>query len=125
MANPELIKSFIAEAAVNPFRIVKLGAADGQVVQGAAATDALIGVADSLGQTTIADRVDVIMSGIADVEFGGAVTRGALITADANGKAVVAAPAAGVNNRIIGFALVSGVLGDIGSIMVEQGSIQG
>lgn len=126
MANPELTKSFVAEAAINPYRIVKFGTADGQVVQGAAATDSLIGVAASLGQaTTVGDRVDVVLEGIALVEFGGAVTRGAQVTADANGKAVAAAPVAGSNNRIIGVAMVSAVAGDIADILIEQSSMQG
>lgn len=125
MANPGLIKSFVAEAAVNPYRIVKMGTADGQVVQAAAATDALIGVADMQGQATVNGRVDIVMAGIADVEFGGTVTRGGPITADANGKAVAAAPAAGANNRLIGYALVSAVAGDIGPIVLDLSSMQG
>lgn len=125
MANPDLIKSFIAEAAVSPYRIVKMGTADGQVVQGAAATDLLVGVADMQGQATVGGRVEAILDGIADVEFGGTVTRGALVTSDASGKAVAAAPAAGSNARIIGVALVSAVAGDIGAILVEQSSMQG
>ena len=67
----------------------------------------------------------MVKSGIADVEFGGAVTRGAAVTSDANGKAVAAAPAAGSNVRIIGFAEVSAVAGDIGPILVAPGVMQG
>ncbi len=125
MANPDLIKSFIAEAAVSPFRIVKLGAADGGVIQGAAAADALLGVADELGQATVGDRVDVVLTGIADVTYGATVTRGARLTSDATGRAVTAAPAAGTNNGIIGIALVSGVVGDVGSVLIGQTTFQG
>lgn len=125
MPNPHLIKAFTAETAVSPCRIVKFGSADGAVVQGAAVTDLLIGVADSLGQSTAGDRIDVVLSGIADVEFGGNVTRGQLVTADSNGKAVAAAPAAGVNNQVIGRALVSAASGDIGPILIAPGSMQG
>lgn len=125
MPNPHLIKAFTAETAVSPCRIVKFGSADGAVVQGAAVTDLLIGVADSLGQSTAGDRIDVVLSGIADVEFGGNVTRGQLVTADSNGKAVAAAPATGVNNQVIGRALVSAASGDIGPILIAPGSMQG
>lgn len=125
MANPTFIKAMNAEAAVLAFRIVKIGAADGGVIQGAAAADALLGVSDEIGQATAGQRVDVILSGIADVEYGGTVARNARLTTDATGRAVTAAPAAGANNGIIGIALVSGVVGDIGSVYIAQSVLQG
>lgn len=124
MANNGLIKSYQAEAAINPYRIVKLGAADYGVVQGASAADSLIGVTTEVDATT-GERVDVVHSGIADVRLGGAVTRGQFITSDASGQGVAAAPAAGVNNRIVGIALVSGVSGDIAPVLLTPRSIQG
>ena len=124
MANPSLIKTFVAGADVAVRRIVKFGAADGAVVQGAAVSDALVGVSHSLAATS-GGMVDVSLDGIVDVDFGGTITRGGAVTSDANGKAVAAAPAAGTNNRIIGFAMVSGVSGDIGKVLLKQGQIQG
>ncbi len=124
MANALLIKAGSAEAAINPYRIVKFGAADGGYVQAAAATDYLAGVCESVGPAS-GERLDVVKAGIADVEFGGVVTRGQPVTSDANGKAVAAAPAAGSNVRIIGFAEVSAVAGDIGQVWVEPGVMQG
>ena len=122
--NPMLIKNYTAEAAIAAYRIVKPGAADGGVLQAAAATDALMGVTGSVAPAS-GERVDVIKSGIAQVELGGTVTRGGPITADASGKGVAAAPSAGSNNRLIGFAEVSGVSGDIIDVLVAQGSLQG
>ncbi|MBF8271561.1 MAG: DUF2190 protein [Magnetococcales bacterium] len=122
--NPILTKAFTAGATVNPWRVVKFDSADGTVIQAAAATDALLGVANNLGAAA-GNRVDVCLSGIAEVEFGGAVTRGALLTSDANGKAVAAAPAAGANNRAIGVAMVSGVSGDIGTVLINPSQTQG
>lgn len=124
MANPDLIKAFTAETAVTARRIVKFGTADGNVIQAAAVTDGLMGVSDPLGGALNA-RVEVILDGIAEVEYGGNVTRGDLLTTDANGKAVTAAPITGTNNRIIGQAMVSGMLGDIGLVHIEPGQIQG
>lgn len=124
MGNATLIKNFKAEAAIAAYRIVKHGAADDQVLQGAAVGDALFGVSTDIA-AAINERCDVIMDGQADVEYGGTITRGALLTSDASGRAVAAAPAAGVNNRIIGVAMVSGVLGDIGSVSLSPGSVQG
>ena len=126
MANPGMTKSLVAEAVVLPYRVVKFGAADGQVIQSAAATDALIGVADNLGQNTAGSRVDVIMGDIAEAEAGAAITRGAILTSDSVGRVIPAAPAAGVNNRIIGMALVAaGAAGEIININVRLGVMQG
>lgn len=124
MPNPGLIKTFTAEAAVAPYRIVKHGTADTSVVQGAASTDALLGVSGPVAGD-VGKRVDIILSDIADVEYGGAVTRGDWLTSDANGKAVTAAPGAGVNANSIGKAMCSGVLGDLGSCMLMGTRIQG
>ena len=122
--NPTLTKTYSAEAAVPKRRIVKHGTADGQVLLGAAVSDALMGITADI-DAAINERVDVIHAGIADVEFGATVTRGDPITADSVGRAVTAAPAAGTNNRIIGFALISGVIGDIGKVHIAPGQIQG
>ncbi|MEQ8577571.1 MAG: DUF2190 family protein [Balneola sp.] len=124
MNNPDLVKTFDAGAAVARHRIVKFGADDDKVVQAAAVGDALIGVSAELDIAS-GERVDVVISGIAEVEYGGNVTRGALLTTDADGKAVAAAPATGVNNSVIGRAGESGVDGDIGSVILAPGQIQG
>lgn len=124
MANVTLVKGGTAEAAIAAYRIVKPGTADGNYLQAAAATDFLMGVCESVGPAA-GERIDVVKSGIADVEFGGTVTRGGPVTADASGKAVAAAPAAGSNVRIIGFAEVSAVAGDIAPVWLEPGLMQG
>lgn len=124
MHNPLLTKNFIAGAAVTKRRIVKLGADDDHVIQGAAVADALIGVAAEL-DAAADERIDVHIAGAVEVEYGGAVTRGDPITSDATGRAVVAAPVAGVNNSVIGRAMNSGVLGDIGAVLISPGRIQG
>lgn len=126
MANPGLTKSMIAESAITAYRIVKFGTADGQVVPAAAATDALVGIADNLGQATAGFRVDVIVDDIAEAEAGAAITRGAPLTSDASGRVVTAAPAAGVNNRLIGIAMASaGAAGEIIPVLVSPSSMQG
>lgn len=126
MANPGLTKSFIAEAAVLPYRVVKFGTAAGQVVQAAAAADALVGVADNLGQDTAGSRVDVILEGIAEATAGAAITRGALLSADSSGRVITAAASAGANVRVIGVAMDSAAAaGEIIPINVAPGSFQG
>lgn len=123
MSTP-IIKSYKAEAAVEAFRIVKFGAADDQVLKGAAVGDLLAGVSTEL-DTAINDMCDVVKLGPAQVRCGGAVTRGDLLTSDAAGKAVAAAPGAGVNNRVIAIADQSGVAEDIIRCTVVPGRIQG
>ena len=116
-----LAKGFMAGGAINAKRIVKFGTADNAVVQGAAATDLLIGVADLAAASGA--QVDVFVAGIVGVEYGGNVTRGQLLTADADGKAVAAAPAATASARVIGIAMVSGASGDIGAVLIAPGSV--
>ncbi|MBU0945514.1 MAG: DUF2190 family protein [Proteobacteria bacterium] len=122
---PVLTENFTAGAPISPYRICKHGAADGAALQAAASTDAQFGVSDSLGATATGDRVDIFTMGVVEVEYGGAVTRGDNLTADADGKAVTAAPGAGVNARTIGQARVAGVAGDIGEVQLSPGQIQG
>lgn len=124
MNTPGKIITLDAGAAIEKHRIVKIGSADYAALQAAAVTDAIIGVSTEVAATS-GNRVDVITSGVATVEYGGNVTRGDLLTTDANGKAVAAAPAAGVNNQVIGRAIISGVAGDYGSVLIVPHQIQG
>lgn len=119
-----LQKAYLAEAVIAARRIVKHGSADDKIIQGTSATDKLLGVTTEVA-AAINEHTDVIKSGMADVEYGGTVSRGDPLTSDATGRAVVAAPAAGANNRLIGFAEVSGVVGDIGQVWIEPGFMQG
>lgn len=125
LGNPTLTKNYEAGAVIAKHRIVKFGADDDHVIQSAAATDDHIGVSDELGATAAEKRVDVHHAGIVTVEYGGTVTRGGPLTADADGKAVAAAPATGVNNPIIGRALVSAVAGDLGPMLIAPSVTQG
>ena len=124
MGNPTQTKNYTAGAAIAKYRLVKFGAADGAVLQGAAAANLVIGVAESLDVAS-GERIDVIRAGIAEVEYGGAVTRGDKLVSDASGKAVAAAPAGGANVHVIGVAEVSGADGDIGSVFISPSVMQG
>ena len=122
MSNPDLIKSYKSGAKIAARRIVAFNAA-GDVVH--AATDsAPIGISD-LGADAAGRTADVILSGLADVEYGGAVSQGDALTADAGGKAVVAAPAANATVWIIGQAITDGVAGDIGLVHISKSRLKG
>jgi hypothetical protein len=117
-------KSLTAQGAIGAFLICKPGTADNTVVLATSSTDLLIGTSDSLDKVA-GELVDLDMDAIAEVKLGAAVTRGALLTANATGQAVTAAPAAGVNARVIGVALKSGVAGDVITYLRGLSSLQG
>lgn len=124
MLNPVLTKNFLAGGTIPAYSLVKFGADDNTVVVAAAATDAIIGVTTSLPAAS-GERVDVILCGVAEVILAGTVTRGGLLTSNASGAAVAAAPGAGTNNRVAGIALQSGVTGDVASVLVVPLGTQG
>jgi len=119
MNNPGLIKALLAGAAIAAHRIVKFGADDAHCLQAAAAADASIGVSD-LGAAA-GGVCSFITNDIAVVEYGGTVARGALLTSDAQGRAVAAA----AGNRVIGVAMISGVTGDLGSVKIAPSVMGG
>lgn len=119
MNNPMLTKNFTADGDVTPYRVVKFSTDDDLIADVADVTDLGVGVADYLGAGD-GERLDVILVGVAPVEYGGNVTRGQRLTWDATGKAVAAA---GANVRCLGIAMESGVTGDIGSCLLIPGML--
>lgn len=110
-----LTKSLVATTAIPARRLVKFGAADGTGVPAVDGAAFIYGVSSEI-DTAVGERVSVHSVGnIADVEYGGTVTRGDALTADAQGRAVATTTAGA---RCVGFAEVSGVVGDIGSTIV-------
>lgn len=124
MHSPTLIKNFTAGAAVGANLIVKLGAADGAVLQATASTETLIGVSTEVASAS-GERCDVILAGVANVIAGGSITRGALVTADSAGKAVTIGSTAGTNYGVIGIALISASSGDIFPVLIAHDRAQG
>lgn len=112
-----LIKSLEATALVRARRFVTFGAADGTGVEATSGDVYIRGVSADI-DTAPGERISVQMSGnVAEIVYGGNVTRGDPLTADAQGRAVTAA----AGDRIGGFAEVSGALGDIGTVDVAPG----
>lgn len=111
-----LTKSLQATTAIPARTLVNYGAADGTGVPAADATKFLVGVSSEV-DTAIGQRASVHMNGnIADVIYGGTVARGDALTSDASGRAIATTTA---GNRCVGFAEVSGVVGDIGSVVIS------
>lgn len=115
---PILIKNYVAAAAVPAYTIARMNVG-GAVARAAAATDAILGITSEI-DAEAGGRCDVILAGIAPVIYGATVTAGALLTADASGRAIATTTA---NDRYIGIALVDGVVGDRGSCLVSQGVV--
>ena len=124
LRNQGLTKAFVGGAAISPNRFLKFGADDRTVIHAAAAGDSIIGVSDDVGCAS-GERIDVIMSEIATVEYGGTVTRGGLLISDSTGRAIAASGIAGANVRTGGTALASAVVGDKGPVLISLGSFQG
>lgn len=117
-------RTLLAQAVIAGNLILKHGTADDSAALATAATDLLVGTNDALPKE-IGELVDYPTAGTGQVKLGGIVTRGQPITADAASKGVAAAPAAGANNRIIGFALQSGVANDVIDYHIAPGYVQG
>lgn len=127
MSHPTQTKTLTAGGTIANRRIVvPHGSNAGQVIQASAATGALMGVVDQPGGVTAGQRVDIHVGGLPEVEAGAAIAAGALVTADSSGRAVTAAPSAGVNNRVIGVAFdAAAANGDLIRIIISPGSVQG
>ncbi len=122
MSNPGLTKTRTASGAIAARRIVKFTANDGEAAQASAATDKLMGISTII-PTDSGGRVDVVLEGTALCEFGGVTAPGDPVTSDANGKAILAAPAAGTRARIIGFAMDVTADGVIAGVKLAPGFI--
>lgn len=99
MSNPTFIKNYVAEARVEYGRFVKFGAKDRHVTHAVAAGEGFGVVLSPKGADEHA-RVDAVRSGLANVEFGGAVARGGPVRAGADGKGVAATG----TDRVLGYA---------------------
>jgi hypothetical protein len=115
----QYIESRRAATDVAPFRIAAYDDTEGEFAQAAGPSDApLMGVTGSLG--AVAGTVcDVIRSGPTELEYGGAVGFGNLLTADADGRAVVAQP----GDAYIARADEAGDAGTVGRVFIERGFV--
>lgn len=115
-------KQFIASGAVERFRIVYLTAAEDRVAAAPSKDYPIVGVAADV-RANDGERQDVVLSGVAAVTYGGTIAAGDLITAGAGGVAL--ALAAGSSGAVLGRALVAGVSGDIGQVLLAPGQAGG
>ncbi|MBI5056996.1 MAG: hypothetical protein HZB61_10320 [Nitrospirae bacterium] len=98
--------------------IAKFGADDNTLSAALAATDGLIGIFQHI-TSAAGEDVRVMLDGISDLKLGGTVTRGDQITSDSAAKGVKAT----LGQNYIGYALASGVTGDIIPVLIAPGMI--
>jgi hypothetical protein len=111
------------DADISAYRIVAQGAANASVKQASASSDVLLGVNGRLAcDQSEGDVPDITVLGETTVEYGGTVTRGDLLTADSNGKAIAVSEANLLAAPIytIGKALESGVASDKRKILIDR-----
>lgn len=124
-ATSGLEKSVKCTAAIaTQFLIAKFGADDDTLSQATASTEDLVGVFQHT-TTAAGQEIRVMLDGISRVKLGGTVTRGGLLTSDANGKAVAIGAVGGTNYAVIGRAMASGVADDIIPMKIALSRAQG
>ena len=109
-----LISTYIASVPIAAHMPVAQAAADDQV-KPAAAGDASLGVSTEVAAVA-GERCDVTLLGVSPVRYGATVTAGQRLKADANGAAIPAS----AGDIAVGIALVAGVAGDIGSVLLGR-----
>ena len=114
-----LFRRRTAEASIGAYRIIKPGAGVQAAVTAAAATDKLLGTSDELAHVT-GEPVDLCVSPIGKVVLGGTVAEGDALTSDANGAAITTTT---TGNRIIGYAEIGGVVGDVITYLRALGTL--
>ncbi|MEI6158362.1 MAG: capsid cement protein [Roseococcus sp.] len=120
----ELIVNRVAGGAVGARRIVMPHSTAGQFVV-ATASGKFFGVCFQPGGAASGERMDIALGGLVEVVAGGTIAAGDPVTSDASGAAVIAAPAAGVNARVLGFAHEAAVAGDIFRVLLSPHTMQG
>ena len=106
----------IIGAAIRQYRFVKISTAADNTILECDAEEVDCGVSLEAG-TAAADIIKYQKDGIAKVQLGGTVTRGAWVNSDADGKAVTEST---TNTWASGKALRSGVSGDIVEVDLDK-----
>ncbi len=119
---PTFTRAYQAAVAIAGFRIVAFADAanNATIAQASTQTGAFLGVSDRQGADA-GGMADVHRDGLGSVELGGTVAAGDPLTADADGKAIVAVAAIGTTKRIVGYADEPGVSGDIIDAFISPG----
>lgn len=119
---PGLTTGRRAVADIEPRRVLRSGDDDGTCRHANGAASPLIGISTNVS-AKVGKTADVVRSGLTPVEYGGTVPLDALLTADADGRAIAVSLPVGEDTYTIGFAEIAGSEGDWGSVNVVPGFI--
>jgi len=125
MEYSKLTLALTALTAIGAALIVTRSSDTEVALAGAGETGFLAGVSDKGGDVAIGERADIHALGVVPVIYGGNVAIGDPLTSDASGKAIVAAPAAGVHAGIVGFAAMAGEADDMGAVQLSPSILTG
>lgn len=114
MARELIVQTYKAGAAIQPYRLVKFGNKDYEVVPAAAVGDLIIGVTTRLGAAASGDPIEVVRLGPALVDCVSAVGRGKFVTSAADGKGAEAS----TGNRSIGVMETNVAAGALGQVLI-------
>jgi len=121
--NPILTKTFTADATVKAYRILMVGSDEGSCKHATSANVAFLGGSNQVDKKTEGDAIDVIRIGLAEIEYGAAVSAGDPLTSDSVGRAVPAVFDVNDSVYVIGYAEVDGVAGDIREVLIDKGIV--
>ncbi|KZN69447.1 hypothetical protein [Pseudoalteromonas luteoviolacea] len=119
MANPGFIQNFTASGDVGQFRVAVYTGADFEVTQASGSDAAIAGVTE--WGKNISGRVDVVMTQLASIEYGGDILAGDTLVPDAQGRAIkldMSTKTEDAEVWTLGVAQESGKLGTIGTTTV-------
>lgn len=111
-----VILTFLAGAAIAKGKAVKFGSDDKHVIIGAAATDDVIGIAQSAA-TAAEDLVEVAVAQGAKGLAQTSITRGMLLVSHTDGALK---PIAAANDRVIGVAMESAAASDLFDVLITH-----
>jgi hypothetical protein len=120
-----LVKNYTCSEAIKPYRIVAIDGATELISTAVSGAVSIIGVTGVVGSNAEGERVDIYKDDVQTVEFGGDVEAGDPLTADAQGRAIAANPAADTTVRLIGFAEETGGVGVRGQVHINIQTLRG
>lgn len=124
-----VVRRYLAVGTILAQSIVQhSGTAGTSVTQATAVSNRILGVVVNTADVSDGEFVDVCELGLVPCKFGtggGSIGFGAFVTTDSSGLGAVAAPAAGVNNSVIGRSRQSGASNAVRLVLVCPTQIQG
>jgi len=118
MRNIEFVKTLLASGDIREARIVVQTGDELGEQAGADLVRLPFGISDPAAPVTDGHPVDVVLTQITPLMYGGAVSHGDPVTSDAQGRGVRAEPGSGQAVYCVGYAVRGGGEGTVGSVRI-------